>query len=116
LFLSSIIVGHDARLQLGELVPASLNANMANFLSFDVYDIDLKKKWYWFFEGYEWFQSEFYFFTNDKQVYHHCGRPRLIFDGEMDGDWRGVGKIGSRLENNTTPNTYLFKKIKIKSN
>jgi len=43
LFLSSIIVGHDARLQLGELVPASLNANMANFLSFDVYDIDLKK-------------------------------------------------------------------------
>jgi hypothetical protein len=30
-------------LQLGELVPASLNADMTNFLSFDVYDIDLLK-------------------------------------------------------------------------
>jgi hypothetical protein len=28
-------------LQLDELVPASLNANMANFLSFDIYDIDI---------------------------------------------------------------------------
>jgi hypothetical protein len=43
LLLSSIIVGHDARLQLGELLPASSNADMANFLSFDVYDIDLSK-------------------------------------------------------------------------
>jgi hypothetical protein len=43
LLLSNIAVGHDARLQLSELVPASPNANMANFLSFDVYDIDLSK-------------------------------------------------------------------------
>jgi hypothetical protein len=43
LLLSSIVVRHDARLQLGELVPASPNADMANFLSFDVYDIDLSK-------------------------------------------------------------------------
>jgi hypothetical protein len=43
LLLSSIVVGHDARLQLDELVPASPNANMTNFLSFDVYDIDLSK-------------------------------------------------------------------------
>jgi hypothetical protein len=41
--LSSIVVGHDARLQLGELVSVSPNANMANFLFFDVYDIDLPK-------------------------------------------------------------------------
>jgi len=43
LFLSNIIVGHDVRLQLDELVSASSNADMANFLSFDVYDIDLSK-------------------------------------------------------------------------
>jgi len=43
LFLSSIVVGHDARLQLSELVPASPNTDIANFLSFDVYDIDLSK-------------------------------------------------------------------------
>lgn len=30
-----------ARLQLAKLVPASPNEDMANFLSFDVYDIDL---------------------------------------------------------------------------
>jgi hypothetical protein len=30
-------------LQLGEFVPASPNVDMANFLSFDVYDIDLLK-------------------------------------------------------------------------
>jgi hypothetical protein len=40
LLLSSIVVGHDARLQLGELVPTPPNADMVNFLSFDVYDID----------------------------------------------------------------------------
>jgi hypothetical protein len=43
LFLSSIVIGHDARLQLGELVPTSLIVDMANFDSFDVYDIDLSK-------------------------------------------------------------------------
>jgi hypothetical protein len=43
LLLSSIVVGHDARLGVGELVPTSPNADMANFLSFDVYDIDLSK-------------------------------------------------------------------------
>lgn len=43
LLLSSIVVGQDACLQLGELIPSSLNADMANFLSFDVYDIDLSK-------------------------------------------------------------------------
>jgi hypothetical protein len=37
----SIVVGHNARLPLGEFVPASPNADMANFLSFDVYDIDV---------------------------------------------------------------------------
>lgn len=39
----SIVVGHNARLQLSELVPASPNADIANFLSFDVYDINLSK-------------------------------------------------------------------------
>jgi hypothetical protein len=29
--------------QLGELIPSPLNTDMANFLSFDVYDIDLSK-------------------------------------------------------------------------
>jgi hypothetical protein len=43
LLLSSIVVGHDARLQLGKLVPASPNTDMANFLSFNVYDINLSK-------------------------------------------------------------------------
>jgi hypothetical protein len=43
LLLSSIVIGHDACLQLNELVPASLNVNMANFLSFNVYDINLSK-------------------------------------------------------------------------
>jgi hypothetical protein len=43
LLLSNIVISHDACLQLGELVIASLNADMANFLSFDVYDIDLSK-------------------------------------------------------------------------
>jgi len=43
LLLSNIVVGRDARLQLGELVPASSNADMANFISFDVYDIGLSK-------------------------------------------------------------------------
>jgi hypothetical protein len=43
LLLSSIVIVHDARLQLGELVPASPNADMVNFLSFDAYDIDLSK-------------------------------------------------------------------------
>jgi hypothetical protein len=43
LLLSSNVVGHDARLQLGKLVLASPNADIANFLSFDVYDIDLSK-------------------------------------------------------------------------
>jgi hypothetical protein len=42
-FPASIVVGHDARLQLSELVPASSNTDIANFLSFDVYDIDLLK-------------------------------------------------------------------------
>jgi hypothetical protein len=40
---SNIVIGNDARLQLGELVPDSPNTEMANFLSFDVYDIDLSK-------------------------------------------------------------------------
>jgi hypothetical protein len=43
LILSSIVVGHDACLQLGELVLASPNADMANFLYFDVNDIDLSQ-------------------------------------------------------------------------
>jgi len=43
LLLSNIVIGHDASLQFGELFPSSLNADMANFLSFDVYDIDLSK-------------------------------------------------------------------------
>jgi hypothetical protein len=43
LLLSNIVVGHDARLQLGELIPTSPNVDMANFLSFDVYAIDLSK-------------------------------------------------------------------------
>jgi hypothetical protein len=34
---------------------------------------------------------------------------------QMDGDRRGVGKIGSRLRNNATPNTHFFKKIKIRN-
>jgi hypothetical protein len=43
LLLSNIVVGYDAHLQLDELVPTSLNVDMTNFLSFDVYDIDLSK-------------------------------------------------------------------------
>jgi hypothetical protein len=43
LLLSSIVVGHDARLQLSEHVPSSPNADITNFLSFDVYDINLLK-------------------------------------------------------------------------
>jgi hypothetical protein len=33
---------------------------------------------------------------------------------QTDGDRRGVGKIGSQLKNNATPNTHLFKKNKNK--
>jgi hypothetical protein len=43
LLLFNIVVGHDAHLQLGKLVTTSPNADMANFLSFDVYKIDLSK-------------------------------------------------------------------------
>jgi hypothetical protein len=43
LLLSSIVVVDDARLQFSELVPAYPIADTANFLSFDVYDIDLSK-------------------------------------------------------------------------
>jgi hypothetical protein len=43
LLLSSIVVGHVAHSQLGELISASLNTDQANFLSFDIYDIDLSK-------------------------------------------------------------------------
>jgi hypothetical protein len=43
MLIFSIVVGHDVRLQLAELVPTSPNADMANFIFFDVYDIDLSK-------------------------------------------------------------------------
>jgi hypothetical protein len=43
LLLSSIVIGHNARLQFYELILASPNANIANFISFDVYDINLSK-------------------------------------------------------------------------
>jgi hypothetical protein len=43
LFFFSIVAEHNARLRLGELVPTSPNADTANFLSFDVYDIDISK-------------------------------------------------------------------------
>jgi hypothetical protein len=43
LLLSNIVIGHDASLQFGELVLASPNADMANFLFFDIYNIDLSK-------------------------------------------------------------------------
>jgi hypothetical protein len=41
MLLFSIVVWHDTRLQLVKLAPAFPNVDMANFLSFDVYDIDL---------------------------------------------------------------------------
>jgi hypothetical protein len=43
LLLSSIVIGHNARLQLSELISSSPNADITNFLSSDVYDIDLLK-------------------------------------------------------------------------
>jgi hypothetical protein len=43
LLLSNIVTGHDTRLQLSELVPATPNADMTNFIFFDVNDIDLSK-------------------------------------------------------------------------
>jgi hypothetical protein len=41
--LSVFVVGNDAHMQFGKLVPTSRNTDMANFLSFDVHDINLSK-------------------------------------------------------------------------
>jgi hypothetical protein len=72
---SNIVVGHDARLQLGELVPASPNTDMANFLSFDVYDIDLLNVMN---------DSNLNFVLLQMTSYHHCGRPRSVSNGEIN--------------------------------
>jgi hypothetical protein len=65
LLLSSIGVGHDALLQLGKLVLASPNANIANFLSFGVYDIDLSKV-------IDDSNLNFVLLQTTSKVYHYC--------------------------------------------
>jgi len=73
--MSSIVVGHAC--SLANSSPASPNTDMANFISFDVYDIDLSKVM-------NDFQSEFCFVTNDEQVYHRCGRPQSVSEGKIN--------------------------------
>jgi hypothetical protein len=73
---------------------------MTNFLSFDVYNIDLSK------------------IMNDSNLnfillQQNWNLPNraiksVITSLQTDDDWKGVRKITLRLENNNTPNTYFF--------
>jgi len=188
LLLSNIVVGHDAGLQLGELVPASSNADMANFLSFNVYDIDFSKvindsnmnfvllqtmdKSIIVVDDLDRFLTEkstavslfvdvhihfplfdflafkmlanSYLWLNDHKLFSQVDDifqsgaslslteiselmianrnspsraiKSVITALQKDGDRRGVGKIGSRLGNNATPNTHLFFFFFLKTN
>jgi chaperone BCS1 len=189
LLFFNIVVGHDACLQLGKLVPASPNIGMANFLSFVIYDIDFLKvmnesnlnfvllqttsksiiveedldrfltekstavslfidihihfplcnflafktlansylglKEYKFFSKVEdIFQSGVSLSSAEISMLMVANRnsssqaiKSVIIMLQTDGDRRGIGKIGSRLGDNATPNTHLFlKKIIIINN
>jgi hypothetical protein len=52
---------------------------MTNFISFDVYDIDISKVMNDFNLNFVLLQTMY------RQIYHRCGRPRSVSDGEING-------------------------------